>query len=363
MSRKDQATILAELEHEAGGGRQHVRNLTLGQVLQRFTQTDMRGLAAVSGLGGVIPSEGGFLIPTHVLPLVQKIYSDGEILRRCSTPEAHSTKVLTPYIHETSRADGSRFGGAQAEWLNEGEAFTASDLQAGLHTTDLKRLTVGIRASTELVEDYPEDFASVVTEVVTREMRFTLERAVVVGDGLKKPLGLLYSPAKIRVSKETNQTASTVWGVNISKMVARMWGPSFRRAVWLCSPHVLTELAKLVHLGYSGSATSDTDATPMFEWGGDTPDGWPRLCGRPVILCEYTPAVGSEGDIILVDLSQYQIPSKQSAAKSMHIYFASDEHCFRFVLRCDGQLTWSSALTPYNGGDTLSPVITLETRD
>ena len=89
------------------------------------------------------------------------------------------------------------------------------------------------------------------------------------------------------------------------------------------------------------------------------------LMGRPVIEVEYAPSLSSQGDITLVDLSQYQLIEKASgiqAASSMHVRFLNDEMTFRMIYRCDGQPWWNAALTPKNGSNTQSPFITLATR-
>jgi HK97 family phage major capsid protein len=74
--------------------------------------------------------------------------------------------------------------------------------------------------------------------------------------------------------------------------------------------------------------------------------------------------LGTVGDIILVDLSQYLLIDKggiQTAA-SIHVRFVFDESCLRVILRVDGQPIWNSALTPYKGSNTLSPYVALATR-
>jgi hypothetical protein len=44
---------------------------------------------------------------------------------------------------------------------------------------------------------------------------------------------------------------------------------------------------------------------------------------------------------------------------SAHAGFASDTTYYRRLLCVDGQSTWRQAVTPRNGGDTLSPFVTL----
>ena len=88
------------------------------------------------------------------------------------------------------------------------------------------------------------------------------------------------------------------------------------------------------------------------------------LMGRPVIAIEQCPTLGTVGDIIAADLSQYLGITKGGlqSASSMHVRFLYDEMTFRFVLRVDGQPLWSSALTPFKGSDTQGPFVVLATR-
>jgi len=85
---------------------------------------------------------------------------------------------------------------------------------------------------------------------------------------------------------------------------------------------------------------------------------------RPVFFTEKLPALGSVGDILLVDPSQYILGLRRqvSIEKSQHVYFSSDEAAYRAILRADGQGKWSKPMTPKNG-DTLSWCVALATRD
>ena len=83
--------------------------------------------------------------------------------------------------------------------------------------------------------------------------------------------------------------------------------------------------------------------------------------GKPLLWTEKAQTLGTAGDIALVDLSQYIIGEKGGlqVATSIHFKFDYDQQSFRFVLRYDGQPTWSSALTPLRSSSTLSPFIVL----
>ena len=89
------------------------------------------------------------------------------------------------------------------------------------------------------------------------------------------------------------------------------------------------------------------------------------IFGRPVIPVEQCNTVGSLGDIMFADWSEYILIDKGplETASSIHVRFQYDESVFRFVYRVDGQPTWNNELTPYKGSNTLSPFVTLAARD
>jgi HK97 family phage major capsid protein len=89
-----------------------------------------------------------------------------------------------------------------------------------------------------------------------------------------------------------------------------------------------------------------------------------RLFGRPVIPVEQCSALGTVGDIVLADLSEYVMIDKGSVQmqSSIHVRFLYDEQVLKFTYRVDGQPVWNSALTPYKGSSSLSPFVGIETR-
>jgi HK97 family phage major capsid protein len=84
------------------------------------------------------------------------------------------------------------------------------------------------------------------------------------------------------------------------------------------------------------------------------------LLGRPIFYTEYLPTLGSAGDVLLCNWSQYIEGTYQplQSAESIHVRFVNNERAFRFTMRNDGAPWWRSVLTPKNGS-TLSPYVTL----
>jgi HK97 family phage major capsid protein len=90
---------------------------------------------------------------------------------------------------------------------------------------------------------------------------------------------------------------------------------------------------------------------------------YPLLKGRPVLVVEQCQALGTVGDIVLIDPSQYiVVDAGMNTALSVHARFDNDEVVFRFTWRIDGKGAYSTQITPYNGSQTRSPFIVLAAR-
>jgi HK97 family phage major capsid protein len=102
---------------------------------------------------------------------------------------------------------------------------------------------------------------------------------------------------------------------------------------------------------------------PLFKFA-DSDGDTNRLMGLPVISLEYMPALGTQGDIALVDANEYLVTDKGgvNGVTSLHVLFNSDQQCFRWRWRLDGQPTWDSPIVPFNAGSVQSPFITLAAR-
>jgi hypothetical protein len=88
------------------------------------------------------------------------------------------------------------------------------------------------------------------------------------------------------------------------------------------------------------------------------------LFGRPAYATQYCNVLGSVGDIMLVNWSQYLEGLYQPlrSDESIHVRFFNLERAFRFYERNCGAPWWRSALTPAKSTNTLSPIVTLAAR-
>ena len=202
-----------------------------------------------------------------------------------------------------------------------------------------------------------------INRVMPDEFAFKIDDAIINGLGAGMPLGILVSSAPYSVSEEASQPAATIVVANVLNMWKHMFGPSRKNAVWFINQDVEGQLYTLAFANPSGAVLF---TGPMYVPPGMNGNNseYGLLLGRPVIPIEQAATLGTVGDIILADMSQYLLPKKGGirADSSIHVAFLTGESAFRFMLRLDGQPTWKKPLTPKNGSNQLSPFVTLATR-
>jgi len=322
-------------------------------------QVDPRLYAAASGASTGVPEDGGFLVRTDwSTALLEAAMTESVLAPMCRSINigADSDGVELPYIKETSRANGSRFGGVQVYWKGEADTVTATKPELGEMEIRLQEL-MGIAYGTGRLLKDATALESIFTTAFTSEFGFKLDDAIVRGTGVGQPLGYVTATTvRVQQAKEVNQAADTVISENISNMWSRMPARSKARSVWLINSEINPQLDRL----YIAAGTGGLE--PRVVTYNDA--GVMRIKGRPVVEIEQASALGDEGDISLVDMNEYLLIRKGGieAAQSMHVRFLYDEQTFRWIYRINGRPAWHSALTPYKGSATQSPFVTLAGR-
>jgi HK97 family phage major capsid protein len=364
--RKARAQLKASGVALAPTGQQAFR--TFGEQLMaiaRYSLTngvdrDPRLVRAPTGAGEIDPSAGGFLVQTDFSTAVfMRSYEMGEILGRVEklslSTNANSIKI--PAVDETSRVTGSRWGGVQSYWVGEGSSVTNTKPKFRLLELDLKKLMSVMYVTDELLADQSV-LTSIAGKAFSEEIMFMTEDGIFEGDGAGKPLGIMNSPALVTVSAETGQATKTIVYENVLKMWSRCWGRSRQNAVWTINQDNEPQL-------YAMSQVIGTAGVPVYlPANGISGSPYGTLFGRPVLTLEYNQTLGTTGDIVLADYSQYVVADKGGvqAASSMHVAFLTDEMVFRITYRVDGEPIWNAALTPFHGTNTLSPFVALASR-
>ena len=316
--------------------------------LNRLTAWSKAALGANEGT----PSEGGFMLePTLAAEFLKPMHEQGAFtsaVRRLPVGN-NSNYGWINGIDETSRASGSRWGGVLGYWLGEAGTKQATQPKFRRINWELKKIAVAMYATDELLADAAQ-FTAVANQSAGEEINFMVNDAVLNGDGVGKPLGLLGSGALIGVSRAAT---SAISHADILNMWQRM-APQYRaNSAWFVNSEVETQLDALY---FSTGATGIL--SPFVTYG---QDGVMRVKGRPVYVTEFNPGLGTQGDILLANMNEYLFWEKGGvqSASSIHVQFLTDQTVFRFVYRCDGQSAHYSAVTPFKGSNTQSPFVSL----
>jgi len=334
---------------------QAVVRAAAGEIDPRLTRVNGDGaILAATGMSEGIPADGGFLVQVDFASeLLRRTYDSGLVAGRCRRIpiSANANGLKINGINETSRADGSRWGGILAYWKAEAAAKSATAPKFRQIELNLKKLIGLCYATDELLQD-ASALGAVISEAFAEEFAFKIDDAVIEGTGAGQPLGILNSGALVTQAAEGGQLARTVVPQNIVNMWSRLDARSKANAVWFINTDVTPQL-------YLMALAVGTGGAPVFmPPGGLSAAPYGSLLGKPVLEIEQCSTLGTVGDIILADMGQYLLIDKGGieGASSIHLKFNYDETVFRFVYRVDGQPTWAAAVTPFKNATTTRPV-------
>ena len=297
--------------------------------------------------------DGGVLIPGDFMSEInEKVKGDESLMPRTSNFSISSNHLSLP-IDEKEPWNG----GITCSWLGEGATYNESKPVLGLASWRLHKLGALVKATDELLDD-ASALESYIKSKAPSAIVHKINDAIINGDGVGKPKGILNSGFKVSVAKEAAQTADTIVYKNIVKMEA-VHIPS-ATAVWLAHPQCREQLRQL----------KDDNGNAIYMNGGAFPNlavkGFDMLMGKPVIyMMGAMQALGDEGDLILADLSYYYTITKTSSidqSMSTHLLFDRDITCFKFVTRIDGSCPFNSPVTTQYGSYDMSGFVTLAAR-
>ena len=317
-------------------------------------------MKAISGMSETVPEDGGYLVQTDFASELLRLTHETGLLTgrvRRIPVGANSNGLKMNAVAETSRATGSRWGGVRAYWREEAGTVTAAAPAFRTMKLELNDLMGLCYATDQLLADSVA-LGAVIQQAFSEEFGFLLDDAIIRGSGNGQPLGIMNSNAYVSVAKESGQAADTVMWENINNMWARLWSKSRMNSAWFIHQDVLPQLNAM-------NMPIGTGGVPVYlPATGIAGSPYSTLFGRPVIEIEQADTVGDQGDIMLLDLSQYLMIDKGGleAAQSIHVRFIYGENTFRFTLRTDGQPIWNSPLTLYNSSTTVAPFVLLDAR-
>ena len=348
---------------------------SLGEQLQAVAIAAIDGVvdprlvpeAAASGLNTSVQSEAGYLVRTEFSTrLLERAREESQLLPLCTRiPIGEGADgIELPYIDESSRANGSRWGGVQVYRRAEADTVAASKPKFGRLEIRLEDM-MGICYSTDRAVRDAVSLGAIIELAFASEFGFKADDEIIRGTGVGQCLGILNSGALVTQAAEGSQVADTVVAENVIKMRSRLRPRSRPRSRWIINQEVEPQLPLMVVKVKNVAGSENVGGAPIYmPASGLSEDGYDRLFARPIMPIEQASAVGDVGDIMLVDFGEYLVIEKGGieSAESIHVRFLYGEKVFRFTYPFNGAPAWKTALTPYKGTATTSPFVTLAAR-
>lgn len=303
----------------------------------------------------------GYLIPTEFrTELLQLTEKENEILKRCMPIPMATNAVEIPYIAGFDESGGLVCGGIEWKWLDEKAQKEATKPEFGKIQLRLKKVAGLAYSSDELLEDSPISMENILKQGFAKGLNFQLNNVFLRGSGAGQPLGILNAPCLVTISQETGQAANTILFENIINMFARFYADT--GGIWMANRNILPQLVTM-------NMAVGTGGVPVYmPANGIAGVPYNSLFGLPIVWNKHCSMLGTVGDIVLCDWSQYLVGQKKGTGAgvqfdtSIHLKFDYDQKTFRLTFRVDGQPWWPSALTPPQATETLSPFVVIETR-
>lgn len=317
-------------------------------------------IGAQTGMNQAQGSEGGYAVPPQFLTSIWDGLNEmpDNLMQYCDQYTVMGDSLTIPANAETSRATGSRYGGVRAFWIAEGAQITSSFPRLRQMKLEPQELAALVPITNKLLGNAPA-LGQYLTRAATEEIAFLVNDAILNGDGVGKPKGVMTSASLITVAAEGGQSPDTVVDENIVKMHARLHTRARGGAAWYINQDVEPQIDELlvgtwpVMLGPVGGFPSFATAPVR------------TLRGIPIRTIEYADTIGNVGDITLMNLGYYALGVRSGGieqAMSIHLRFDFAESVFRFMFAVDGQCWLEQPLTPFKGTNTLSAFVALAAR-
>lgn len=292
---------------------------------------------------------GGFLVPTQFRQEILRVDPQEALVRpRANVIPAGSppdAALTIPALDQTGAAPGNIFGGVQVQWIGEGGNKPETDVTLKSITLEPKEVAGTIVVTDKMLRNWAASSAFIeglLRGAVTQAEDYAFLR----GDGVGKPLGAINSDAMFYVNRAG---AGQVTYLDLVNMVSHLLMRGGTSPVWSMPQGALPQIATL------------RDPEGRYIWKPDARDGFAgTLLGYPVRWNNRSPALGSKGDITLVDWSQYLIKdgSGPFVAASEHVLFRQNKTVIKIFWNVDGK-PWLTAPLVEENGWSVSPFVGL----
>lgn len=238
-----------------------------------------------------VDSEGGYLVPDEYEHTLVMGLEGANVIR------AHAHAFTTSNgVHKIPVVASK----GTASWIDEEGAYTESDDVFGQEQIDAHKLGTIIKVSEELITDSVFDLEQYFTAEFSRRIGSKEEEAFLVGNGVKKPTGLLNETGGAQLGV-TAASATAITADELIDLYYSLKSPYRKNAIWILNDSTIKAIRKL------------KDGSGQYLWQPAIKDGEVNtILGKPYFTSSYAPEIGSAAKSILFgDLNFYWIGDRQ----------------------------------------------------
>ena len=255
-------------------------------------------------------ASGGFLVPSQfrdtllmVDPQESIIMGRSNLMEAGDPPDA---EITMPALDQTGSAPDNVYGGVEMNWIGEGD--TKPSTGANFREVSLRpHELAGHTQITDKLLRNAAAFSSQVESLMRGALMSAQEFAMFDGDGIAKPLGMLNAGATITQARAVANQVS--YEDLVSMMSKHMMGGSY----WLINQSALPQIMQL------------QDPNGNYVWQPNAVEGSPgSLFGYPVFWHQRSKALGTKGDVMLVNSNPYYMV-KPGSGPFVSMGYAGDD--------------------------------------
>lgn len=290
---------------------------------------------------------GGYLVPQELATPLLADVAGRSIVRPFATvvPMGSQTVELPLPDAQTAVTAGypPYFGGMYPRWT--AEAGTRTQVEPAFRQVRLTacELSGTVYVSNPLLQDAPA-LDAFLRQLIAAAVAWMEDQAFLVGTLAGQPRGMLANSTAVTRSGANAFAAADAYG-----MVEKLLPSSWDTALWVVHPSVAVKLPQL------------TNWQPNEAGGGKAgPAG--KLHGLPLYVSDKVNALGTAGDVLLVDPALYAVGDRSlEIAVSPDAAFTSNQTVFRVTRRVAGVPYLAGAVTLADGTKTANAYVSLTT--
>ena len=297
---------------------------------------------------------GGFMIPDQLIRDVLTIDPEEFIISYRATeipPFVGAPDAATTIPALDVSGDNGTFGGVEMKWLAEGGTKHETEPELLEVKLEPQEIAGHVVITDKLIRNGGSEFNIFLNRVLGNALNAAIERSFLTGTGVGMPTGITQAPCRIDVARAGG---GAIAYQDLVDMIS-VFGPgTWARGLWIVSQSALASLLVMPDPGAGGT---------LILKPSDLRLGQPaNMMGLPVMVSSRVPALGSTGDLMLIEPSYYlkKMGSGPFIDMSDGYYFTSNKSIIKIFSNIDGQPWLTQSILAEDGTTRLSPFVLLE---